>query len=488
MTAAQLLPWTLGVPLLGVAGIVGLRRWPALREGATLASAVALFALVLAVVRGWRAGEPSSALLFEFLPGLSLALHVEPLSALFALVASGLWGVTAVYSMGYLRSARSAHATRFHACFALALAGTMGVAFAANLLTLFISYEVLTLSTFPLVTHHGNERARQGGRTYLGILLTTSIALLLPAVLWVYADARSLDFRPGGILSHELSGAAGTVLLALFLFGTAKAALMPVHRWLPAAMVAPTPVSALLHAVAVVKAGVFTVLKVALYVFGTEHLAALPWQPLALYAAGFTVVAASLVALRQTNLKRLLAYSTIGQLGYVVMAAMTLAPAAHTGAALHIAAHAFGKITLFFTAGAIYIAAHKTDTTQFDGLGRRMPWTMAAFAVGALSMIGVPPTAGFVSKWYIALGAFEAGQPFVLAVLVLSTGLSAAYFLPLVYRAWFVPERVAPEHEHGEAPWPMVVALAGTAALTLGMFVWHAPVLALARAVGGVAP
>lgn len=488
MTALEALPLALLVPLAGAVAIALLGRWPALREAATLVTATTLFWVVIQVLIGFRAGEPVEVELLTLLPGLSIALHTEPLSILFALLASGLWIVTSIYSMGYLRSTRSVHTTRYYACFALALFGAMGVAFAANLLTLFVFYEVLTLSTYPLVTHLGSERARDGARTYLLILLSTSIGLLLPAIVWTWSVAGTLDFVPGGILEGKLGPVAATVLLLMFLFGTAKAAVMPVHRWLPAAMVAPTPVSALLHAVAVVKAGVFTLAKVVIYIFGTDFLARVPYEVIALYIAGFTVLAASVVALRQTNIKRLLAYSTIGQLGYVVMATMALAPYAEIGAALHIVAHAFAKITLFFTAGAIYIASKKTEVTQLSGIGLRMPWTMAAFSVGALSMIGVPPTAGFVSKWFIIAGAFQLQSYFVLFVLTVSTALNAAYFLPIIYRAFFLPEDHPPPYEHREAPWPMVLALCITATLTLAFFFFHAPVVALEQGLIGVAP
>jgi multicomponent Na+:H+ antiporter subunit D len=251
---------------------------------------------------------------------------------------------------------------------------------------------------------------------------------------------------------------------------------MPIHRWLPAAMVAPTPVSALLHAVAVVKAGVFSVVKVLVYVFGLGFAAdALAWLP---WVAGFTIVAASVVALRSDNLKRRLAYSTVSQLSYVVLAAAILTPLSIVGAVLHIAAHAFGKITLFFAAGAIYTAAHKTEVSQLDGVGRRMPWTFTAFAIAALSMIGLPPAAGFVSKWYIVSGALAAGHWLALAVVTASTLLNAGYFLPIVYRAFLRPGTGEP---HGEAPWTMVAALMITAALTLAMFFWADLPLALAR-------
>lgn len=481
MSTATWLLACLLIPALGGAGIVAAGRWPNLREAVTLLTASALFAAVLGVLSGFRAGEAPLLALAEPIPGLTLALRTEPLGLLFALLASGLWLVTSVYSIGYLRAKRESHQTRFYLCFAIALLGTMGVAFAANLFTLFVFYEVLTLSTYPLVAHAGTPEAIRGARTYLGILLCTSIGLFLPAIIWTYALTGTLDFRPGGILAGYIDPAYTAPLLALFVLGIAKAALMPVHRWLPAAMVAPTPVSALLHAVAVVKAGVFAITKVVIYIFGLEFLAGIPAERLLVYLAGFTVVAASLAALRQDNLKRLLAYSTIGQLAYVVMAALVLTPLAGIGAALHMVAHAVAKITLFFTAGAIYVAAGKTRVSELDGIGRRMPWTMAAFAIGALSMVGVPPTAGFVSKWYIIAGAFQNNLYFVLAVLTLSTALNAAYFLPVVHRAFFRPETVAPAKDHGEAPWPMVVALALTALLTLLFFVLNGPVVELEK-------
>jgi multicomponent Na+:H+ antiporter subunit D len=287
----------------------------------------------------------------------------------------------------------------------------------------------------------------------------------------------TLGFTPGGILGGKVSGGAAAALLALYAFGVGKAALMPLHRWLPAAMVAPTPVSALLHAVAVVKAGVFTIVKIVLYVFGADFSpGAFAWLP---WAAGFTILAASIVALRADNLKRRLAYSTVSQLSYVVLAAALLAPLSLVGAVLHIAAHAFGKITLFFAAGAVYTAAHKTEVSQLDGLGRRMPWTFAAFGVGALSMIGLPPFAGFVSKWYMVAGAMQAQHWAALGVIAASTLLNAGYFLPILYRAFFKPPPGS--DSFAEAPLSMVAALVTTAALTVLMFFWADLPLALAR-------
>jgi multicomponent Na+:H+ antiporter subunit D len=479
ISAAVALEIAIFVPLSGALLIVLTGRWPNLRETVTMVTAVALFGVVMRVLWGMAHRELIEITLIEMLPGLSLALHSEPLSILFATVASGLWVVTSVYSIGYMRGNKEKHQTRYYACFAIALAGAMGVAFSANLLTLFVFYEVLTLSTYPLVAHKGDDEARRGARIYLAILLATSIGLFLPAIIWTWSVAGTVDFTPGGILEGRLSDELAAVLLLLFVLGVGKAAVMPVHRWLPAAMVAPTPVSALLHAVAVVKAGVFSITKIVIYIFGLDFLAHVPAERLLVYLVGFTVIAASIVALRQNNLKRMLAYSTVSQLSYIVLAALVLAPLAEIGAAVHIVAHAFGKITLFFAAGAIYVAAKKTEISQLSGIGRRMPWTMTAFAIGGLSMVGVPPTAGFVSKWYMIAGAFQNDNYFVLGVLVIATGLNAAYFLPIIFRAFFDTEDQPPKVDHGEAPWPMVAALATTAALTILFFVFNGPVVEL---------
>ncbi len=487
MSPGELILAALAVPLTGAVGIALAGRVNAnLRESVTLLTAGALAWCVWSLLPRLMAGERPGVTLFEVVPGIDVAFRVEPLGMLFAALASGLWIVNSVYSIGYMRGNNEKNQTRFYVFFALSLAATMGIAFAANLFTLFLFYEALTLSTYPLVSHKGDEKTVRSARVYLGILITTSIGLLLPAIIWTYLAAGTGEFTPGGILQGRVEGPALGLLLALFVFGIGKAAVMPVHRWLPAAMVAPTPVSALLHAVAVVKAGVFTVTKVIVYVFGIDHLFAQPGSSWLLYAAAFTIIAASVVALRQQNLKRLLAYSTVAQLSYVVMAAAILKPLAEIGAAIHMVAHAFGKITLFFAAGAIYTASKKTEIGQLAGIGRRMPWTMAAFTIGALSMIGVPPTGGFVSKWYILAGAFQADNYVALATIIASTVLNAAYFLPIVFAAWFGREAAGGGPDHGEAPWPAVLALTITAALTILFFLFNGPALALEyQVVGG---
>jgi multicomponent Na+:H+ antiporter subunit D len=469
----------IGLPLVGalfiaLAGRIG----PNLREAATFITSVSLIWAVWGLLPLLMDGGRPSIEVSEVMPGLSIAFTVEPLGMLFAALASGLWLINSIYSVGYMRGNKEQNQTRFFVCFALALSATIGVAFAGNLFTLFLCYELLTLSTYPLVAHKGDPATIRSARIYLGVLLSTSIALFLPAIIWTYNLAGTGDFTTGGILAGKLNDPEIGLLLGLFVFGIGKAAMMPMHKWLPAAMVAPTPVSAFLHAVAVVKAGGFAITKILVYIFGIEFLFAAPSSSWLLYAAAFTIITASLVAMRQTNIKRLLAYSTIAQLSYVIMASAILKPLAEVGAALHMVAHAFGKITLFFAAGAIYVASKKTEIHQLRGIGRRMPWTMAAFTIGALSMIGVPPTAGFVSKWYILAGAFEANNLVAVFTIIASTVLNAAYFLPILYIVWFEREKEGGK-EHGEAPLLAVFALGVTALLTLAFFLFNGPVIEL---------
>ncbi|HWP56793.1 MAG TPA: monovalent cation/H+ antiporter subunit D family protein [Candidatus Acidoferrales bacterium] len=459
------------VPLLGAAFIALLGRWPNYRDAASVVTALSLFGLVLALVPRADGVMLDKFVLFETLPGLRLAFSIEPLGLLFALVASGLWVLTSVYSIGYMRAHHEEHQTRFYACFALTLAAAMGIALAGNLFTLFIFYEAMTLATYPLVTHHGTERAVHAGRVYLGYLFTTSIGLLLLAIIWTWALAGTLDFRAGGILAGKTDSTTVALLSALYAFGIGKAALMPFHRWLPAAMVAPAPVSALLHAVAVVKAGVFAVMKVIVYVFGTEFLQQTGLSVWLMYAAAATIVVASLIAVAQDDLKARLAYSTVSQLSYVILGAALANSAGVLGGSMHILMHAFGKITLFFCAGAVAVAAHKTKVSEMAHVGRQMPITMSAFLVGSLSIIGLPPFGGSWSKWYLILGAFDVAQLPLVAVLLISSLLSIAYLMPIPARAFFIREPgERPSQGVHEAPFACVLPLCVTAAGCLGLF------------------
>lgn len=475
MNASTAILVAIFLPFVGAAllPLLGEKR-ANLREAVSLSTAVVLFGLILRyILPEVMAGKHPSATLFTLMPGLTIAFEVEPLGMLFALVASGLWIVTTAYAIGYMRGHHEIKQTRFFVCFAVAIASALGIAFSKNLMTLFVFYEVLTFSTYPLVTHHGTEKARNAGRIYMGILLTTSMAFLLVGIAWTWFIAGTLDFKAGGILG-KASPTQLTILLALFAFGTGKAALMPFHRWLPAAMVAPTPVSSLLHAVAVVKAGVFTVMKVAVYTFGIEHLTSTGASTWLMYIAAFTLLTTSIIAVTKQNLKERLAYSTISQLAYITLGAAMATTSGVMGGSLHIAMHAFGKITLFFCAGAIYVAAHKTEIPELNGIGWRMPFTMSAFLVGALCVIGLPPTGGSWSKWFLILGTVQT-QHYVLAVvLMLSSLLSIAYLMPIVARAFFYPEpqgtrgteqhdSVFPQFDIKEAPLFCVIPLCITA-------------------------
>jgi len=415
-------------------------------------------------------GEVGTQTVWEILPGMAIAFSIEPLGLLFMLLSSTLWILATPYAIGYMTNGGYSNLPMFFACYAIALGAAAGVAFADNLLTMFVFYEILSVSTYPLVAHDGSQKAKRGARTYLALLLVTSIGLWMPAMIWVWAATGTMDFTPGGVLAGQVSPAAGAVLLVLFMFGTGKAALMPFHRWLPSAMVAPTPVSALLHAVAVVKAGVFVVLKLSLYIFGLDYLRELATTEFVLYVATFTMLVASLVAMHQDNLKARLAYSTVSQLAYIVVGAMLASQLSAIGGGMHMLMHGFGKITLFFCAGAIYIATHKTQVSELDGLGRRMPFTMGAFFIGALCVIGLPPTGGVWSKWHLVSGAFDSGHAVVLAAYLLSTLLNIAYLLPPALRAFLKAPPADQEAGLREAPWLMVVPLCLTALGTLVLF------------------
>ncbi len=488
MNPATVILACIAVPVVGALLVMLTDRRPNLRESVTLLSAATLFALVLSLHRGVAAGARPEVLVAEMMPGLSIAFAVEPLGMLFALVASFLWIVTSVYSIGYMRGHHERNQTRFYACFALALASTMGVAFAGNLLTLFIFYEVLTLSTYPLVIHAGTDEARRAGRLYLGLLLGTSIAFLLVAIIWTWSATGTLDFTPGGIVRGSVPDSAVAILLVLYVFGVGKAAVMPFHRWLPAAMVAPTPVSALLHAVAVVKAGVFTILKITVYVFGLDVVRQAATSEWLQYAAAATIVLASLVALTRDNLKARLAYSTVSQLSYIVLGAMLATTGSIVGGGLHLVAHAFGKITLFFCAGAIAVASHKTEVSQMRGIGRAMPVTTFAFFVGSLSVIGLPPLGGLWGKWYLALGALEADQAIMVAVLMVSSLLNIAYLMPIPFRGFFAGRENARDgapDDRGagilEAPLTCLVAISASALASVALFLFPDPVFDLLR-------
>ncbi len=440
---------------------------PALRESCTFGAGIIKLALVVSMLPVVLDGGVVESAPLSLLPGVTLHLRVDPLGLLFALVASTLWLLTSVYSVGYMRAGGYDNQTGYFASFAVCVSATIGLAFAANLLTFFVFYEMLTLATYPLVVHNRTPEARAAGRKYLVYTLTAGQALLL-AIVWTQSLAPGAEFRPGGLLPPGIPDWTVIGLFVLFIAGVGvKAGIMPLHAWLPAAMVAPTPVSALLHAVAVVKAGAFGCLRIVGYVFGVDLLHEVGVDTVLAVLAGTTILFASFRALGETHLKRRLAYSTISQLSYIVLGAALGSVAALAGAIFHIAAHGFMKITLFFCAGAIHTASHRDDVTQLGGVGRQMPATMTAFAVAAAGLAGTPLLAGFVSKWNLGIGALAAGHGVYIVLLAISSLLNLAYFFPIVYDAFFNPAHgeVAPERFTLTAP----LVVTALAALVLGV-------------------
>jgi len=473
MSGEDLVITAMCIPAVAALLIPVFHRIPNLREAVTLIAAALLALTTWHLYPLVAAGARPDVLVVKVVPGLEFAFAIEPLGLVFALVASSLWIVNSVYSIGYMRGNDEPRQTQFYVCFAVSIAAALGLAFSKNLFTLFLFYEMLTLSTYPLVTHKGTPEAMKAGRVYLMLLIGTSMCLLLPAIIGTWAIAGTLEFTPGGVFGADAGNGVLIGMLALFAFGIGKAAIMPFHFWLPAAMVAPTPVSALLHAVAVVKAGVFTMLKVVVFIFGIETLTATGVNTWLIYVASFSVIGASIVALNQDNLKARLAYSTVSQLAYIVLGAALATAASVTGGALHIVMHAIGKITLFFCAGAIYVAHHKTEISDLNGIGRLMPVTMFSFLIASLSIIGLPPFGGTWSKWFLALGALDAGYLFAVAVFMISSLLNVAYLLPIVARAFFKPLPGVADDEPvkiAEAPILCVVPICITAFGCLALF------------------
>jgi multicomponent Na+:H+ antiporter subunit D len=477
VTGSLLILAALVIPLIGGLGVVLFRAQPNVRDGVMVAASLALAVVVAQLVLGVGRGEVYALNLIEIAPSIGLNFRLEPLGAMFAGLAAFLWVLNSIYAIGYMRGNKEKDQTRFFFSICVAISAAMGVALAGDLITLFIAYEVLSLSTYPLVAHKGDAKARRGARIYLMILLGTSLGFFLPAIIATYVIAGTTVFTLGGIFPGGTSNLAMGVVLILFAFGIGKAALMPFHSWLPNAMVAPTPVSALLHAVAVVKAGVFTMLKVALYVFGAETLQGLPAADLIAWVAAASILIASTIALTKDNLKARLAFSTVSQLSYVTLGAMIATPAAILGAALQILMHAFGKITLFQTAGAIYTATKRTDISRMVGLGVVMPMVFLAYLIGALSIIGLPPLAGAWPKFFLMQGAISDGQILFALVFAISSVLNVIYLLPLAGRGYFMKPDPGDEDIAG-APALTVIAPLITAFMCLLLFFFAADVIA----------
>lgn len=456
----------------GLILVIGDRIKANAREAITMTASVIKAVCVFSLVPDVLAGENPSVTLFNIADGISLSFKADSVGMVFACVASGLWILTTVYSIGYMRGHEEKNQTGYFSAFAMCLSGAIGICFASNLFTFFIFYEILTVATYPLVVHYRDEKGKNAGRKYL-IYTLTSGQIFFAGMVFVYVSCGTLDFQPGGFIGDSLSG--GTALFAFLLLivgGAVKAGVMPLHGWLPSAMVAPTPVSALLHAVAVVKAGAFCVIRIVGYTFGPKLCAECGATNILAWFAVATILLSSLIAIQKDNLKARLAFSTVGQLSYIVLGVCILTPVSMAGAIYHIVAHAFMKITLFMCAGAIFVTTHKSEISDMRGLGRRMPLTMTAFVVASLGIAGLPFMVGFVSKMGILQGAAQIGQPIFIATLVASALLSLTYLIPVGYIAFTernVNEAFLPYHGglEGEACKAMLVPLVITAGISV---------------------
>lgn len=437
------------------------------------AGSVIAFLSVAAMIPGALKGHIYTFTIIKFLPGIAIKFRADSLGLLFATVSSSMWVLVNIYTIGYM--GHEEHKHRFFTFFALAIFAALGIALSENLINFFLFFEILTLSTYPLVMHAGTEEAMKAGAKYLIYTLTAG-GFLLAAIIITYFLTGSLSLSTPGLLAGtKVSPVFLQLLFFAYLIGVGvKAGIMPMHHWLPSAMVAPTPVSTLLHAVAVVKAGVFGVLRVVLNIYGVKLMSALGLGIALMVIASFTIVVASVIAIRQDNLKRRLAYSTIGQLSYIVFGAALLTPFGIIAAIIHIANHAFTKGTLFMCAGIIMHETGKTDISQLDGIGKRLPLTMTAFTIAALGLIGVPPLAGFISKWYFGLGIIQLKQPVFIIVFLTSSILNAAYFLPIIWKAFFKEEKeeFQASHQKTETVPTMLVPIISTAIISIliGLF------------------
>ena len=441
---------------------------PNIRESWTMLASILQFLIILSMVPIIVDGTIITCTFFTAFPNVDFGFRVDAFGLIFAITSSFLWILVSSYSIGYMRSLHEHAQTRYYFCFAWAIFGAVGVALSGNLLTMFIFYEILTISTYPLVAHDQTPEALFAGRKYLAYLLTSGV-FFLAAVVLTYHYTGTTDFENGGIPNlAEVSRAALMGLFALFLLGFMKAAWMPFHSWLPTAMAAPTPVSALLHAVAVVKAGVFGIVRVVCYIYGVDLMHGLGLGFALVSIAIFTMIVANLFALAQDNLKRRLAYSTINQLSLIIFGVALLSHGGIEGAMMHIPFHGFMKITLFMCAGAIMVASGKRNISEMAGLGRTMPVTMLAFTVGALGMCALPPTAGYITHHFFVHGSEEAGLGYFPYILLIVAILDVMYFFPIIYTAFFEkPEGSSGKNKIKEAPLFMLVPITITAIVSI---------------------
>lgn len=430
--------------------------------------------LVSALIVWWLLGQglySASFPAFELgVASLNFKFALDPLGLTYAVIASTLWVFASVYSVGYMD--QEGKQRQFFSFFLLSAGITLGIAFSGNLFTFYLFYELLTFATYPLVVHSGGEDAAKAGRKYITYSLVGASLILAAIVMLWRLTGGILDF---GAISAALGNASAGQLVTLFFlffigFGV-KAAIMPLHGWLPAAMVAPTPVSALLHAVAVVNAGVFGILRTVYSVFGVDVVQNMKIRPVLLGICALTILMGSLIALKQDVLKRRLAYSTISQLAYILLGAFVLHPLALKGAILHMIFHSTLKIVLFFSAGIVATETGYLNVSELRGVGRILPLTLGSFGLISLGMIGMLPLSGFWSKYFLLQGSLAADAWILLAVLLLSGLLNAFYFLPITITAFSGESDLQPRKKSSSF-WFMLVPTLALAALGLVFGLW----------------
>lgn len=430
------------IPLLFfvVIYMVERRSWR-LRNALAVLAPLASFVFLASNYSRVLAGE---RVLIEFpaiLPPLGMSFSVDYLSLLVGLVVSGVWFLVAVYSTEYMVKEHAKN--RYYPFSTLTLAGTMGVVLSGDLFTLFLFFELMSLSAYVLVVHEETAEAMRAGYKYLVLTIIGGLALFF-AIIAVFEIAGTVSFASGGFIAE----ASGLAVLAFygFLIGFGiKAGIVPLHVWLPEAHpVAPSPASALLSGI-MLKTGVYGLIRVVFNVFGREVVRAGGLDTVLLGLAAVTIFLGSAVAIAQDDIKRRLAYSSVGQMGYILLGIGLLQERALIGAIFHIFAHAIMKATLFLSAGAIIYKTGKRRVSEWRGLGREMTVTMVSFTVAALSMIGIPPLVGFVSKWELALGSLDAGSWGFVILLLLSSLMNFIYYFPVIQNTLFGEQHAAKE-------------------------------------------
>lgn len=433
MVAVVLLPM-IGGALIPLLPFKTRRQMIIYVEGLVLLNSVLVLYLLFAQPEG-------DFTLFRFTGNLSVSFRLDGLGTLFAGLVSVLWPLATLYSFEYMK--HEGHEKVFFMFYVMTFGVTLGIALAEDILTMYFFYEMLSLVTVPLVMHTLTKEAVRASRTYLYYSLGGA-AFAFIGMIFILIYGTTSVFVPGGVLDTAKIGDKTNLLLLIYVLCfcgfSVKAAMWPFSSWLPKAGVAPTPVTALLHAVAVVKAGAFTVMRVTYYSFGTELLRGTWAQYIVLGLTIFTIVYGCSCALKETHMKRRLAWSTVSNLSYILFGAALMTPLGLVGAMCHMVCHAVMKICSFFCAGAVIYKTGRNYVHELNGFGRKMPKVFTIFTISGLALMGVPGLCGFISKWNLAKAAVTSENPLAyvgIAALLVSALLTAIYMMSITVRAFF---------------------------------------------------